>query len=178
METTMTNLSRVSAAALALAASAAVGAAQADTYYYTDDPVGTYSDTAVPNSNYYYSEPTIVAPAPRVYYAPVYTERSNTTYYHSGETHDGRVGSSPAYRTYYEPRVIYAPPATVYSAPVQTYSYTTPYHYSPPPPYGYVPPGLSINVGTGTYGPLYGGWNTYSNEHVGGYDSYRTTTDR
>ena len=170
------SLSQVSAAALALAASAAVGAAQANegtTYYYTDDTTGSYSaysDTFAPSTNYYYdSNQVIVAPQPRIEYAPVYTERSNTTYYHSGSTHDGYVSSSPAYRTYYEPRVVYTPPATIYTAPAPTYSYSAPtYHYAPSaPPPGYVPPGLSINVGTGTYAPFYGGWNSYSMDNNG-----------
>jgi hypothetical protein len=169
----MTKFSRASAA-LALAASAALaGAAKADegtTYYYTDDTTtGAYSDRFAPSANYYDSNPVVVAPTPQIYYAPVYTERSNTTYYHSGATHDGYVSSSPAYRTYYEPRVVYTPPATVYTAPpVTTYSYSQPsYQYAPPPPYGYTPPGLSITTPTGTYAPFYGGWNSYSMESNG-----------
>lgn len=162
----MSKFFRVSAAAALAASAALAGAAKANegtTYYYSgDDGYQTYTDTDTPSGTYHYSVPAVVAPAPQVYYAPIYTERSNTTYYHSGSTHEGYVGSSPAYRTYYERRVVYPPATTYYSAPA-----ATPYYYSPPPPRGYVPPGLSISTPTGTYAPFYGGWNSYSMENNG-----------
>jgi hypothetical protein len=142
----MTKLSRVSAAALALAAGTALaGGAKAETVYYYSDDTPTLSD------------PVIVQPAPRVHYyeaprvvvreAPRYVVRSNTTYYYGYSNHDHYSMSSPGY-------------------------------VSTPTPYYYAPPGLSFTTPTGTYAPLYGGWNAYSNENVGGYDGYRTTTDR
>lgn len=145
----MTQHSRLSAAALALAAStAAAGAASAETVYYYDDSAPTTYSYSP--RVYYYSEPVIVAPAPRVYY------------YHEA------------------PRYVVRSNTTYYYAPSNHdhYSLSSPGYVSTPAPYGYVPPGLSINVGTGTYAPLYGGWNSYSNENAGGYDGYRTTTDR
>jgi hypothetical protein len=143
----MTKLSAALAAALVLAGGLA-GAAKADTvmYYYGDDaPSLSYT----PRTYYYYSDPVIVTPAPRTYYytAPIYTYRSNTTYYYAPSNHDHYSLSSRGY-------------------------VTTPMSYN------YVPPGLSFTSPLGTYAPLGGGWNSYSNENVGGYDGYRTTTDR
>jgi hypothetical protein len=98
---------------------------------------------------YYYSEPVIVAPAPR-------------TYYYTAPTYTYRSNT-----TYY-----YAP------SNHDHYSLSSPGYVSTPVPYGYAPPGLSVTVPTGIYAPVYGGWNSYSNENVGGYDGYRSTSDR
>lgn len=144
-------LFRALAPALALAAGAALaGTAQAQTaiYYYDyDPPTLTYRYDTAPRV-YYYSAPVIVAPAPRTHY-------------------------------YTAPTVTYRTRTTYYYAPSNHdhYSLSAPGYVTTPAPYGYVPPGLSITVPTGTYAPLYGGWNAYSNENVGGYDGYRTTAD-
>ena len=152
-----------SALAATVAAACLGGAAQANegtTYYYTDDTTVPYSDRVAPSLRSYES-PAIDTPAPQVYYAPVYTQRPNTTYYYSGSNHDGYVHSQPGYTTYYERRVIYP------SAPATTYYYSQPTYVAPPQPYGYVPPGLSISTPTGIYAPFYGGWNSYSPESDG-----------
>jgi hypothetical protein len=131
----MTMMRQFSALATGLALAAGfAGAAKADgeVYYYADPPTLTY-DTA---PRVYYSEPVVVAPAPRIYY---YT--------------------TPGYTTYYQPRVVYAAP------PTTTYYYTEPRYIAPAQPYGYVPPGLSISTPTGTYAPFYGGWSSYSIEN-------------
>jgi hypothetical protein len=160
METSMQIPFRALAPALALAAGAAfAGSAQAQstTYYYDeyDPPTLTYRYDTAPRV--YYSDPVVVAPAPRTYYytAPTVTYRTRTTYYYAPSNHDHYSLSAPGYVTRPAP-----------------YGYVT-----TPAPYGYVPPGLSVTVPTGTYAPLYGGWNAYSNENVGGYDGYRTTAD-
>lgn len=158
------------ALAAGVAAACLGGAAQAnDAIYYYDDGTAAYSDSFAPSVRYYETNPVVLAPAPRVYYAPAYTVRSNTTYYHTGSNHDHYSLSSPGYTTYYAPRV-------VYPAPVRTYYYSRPAYVAPAQPYGYVPPGLSITTPAGTYAPFYGGWNSYnSTENVGGYDAYRDT---
>jgi hypothetical protein len=144
-------MSRALAAGLALVAGAATaGAAKANgvVYYYDDPPSLAYGYTAAPRV-YYYSEPVIVTPAPRTYYE------------------SAPVYTMPAHTTYYfapSNHDHYAPSAGAYAAT--------------PAPYGYVPPGLSLQTPVGTYAPFYGGWNSYSNEEVGGYDRYRTTADR
>lgn len=161
------------ALAAAMAAACFGGAAQAEgtTYYYDGTSTGAYSDTFTAPSGYEQTSPVLVTPAPRVEYVPVYTERSNTTYYNSGSTHNSYVGASPAYRTYYAPRLVY--PAT---PPAAAYYYRQPAYAAPAQPYGYQPPGLSITTPTGTYAPFYGGWNSYnSTENVGGYEAYRDT---
>ncbi len=167
--------------ALAAAAAAACfgGAAQAEgtTYYYDgtsayydSTAAGAYSDSFV--SSYGQTSPELVMPTPRVEYVPVYTERSNTTYYNSGSTHNSYVGSSPAYRTYYAPQLVYP---TAPAAPA--YYYSQPVYAAPPPPQAYYqPPGLSFTTPTGTYAPFYGGWNSYSSPtNAGGYNAYRDT---
>ena len=161
------------ALAAGVAAACLGGAAQANeatTYYYYDDgTAGAYSDSFAPSVRYYQSAPAVVAPAPRVYYAPAYTVRSNTTYYYSGSNHDHYSLSSPGYTTYHAPRI-------VHPAPVRTYYYSQPTYVAPAQPYGYVPPGLSITTPAGTYAPFYGGWNPYnSTENAGGYDAYLHT---
>jgi len=118
------------------------------------DSVTYYYDDDAPSltytpRTYYYSEPVIVAPAPR-------------TYYYTAPTYTYRSNT-----TYY-----YAP------SNHDHYSQSSPGYVTTPMPYGYVPPGLSVTSPLGTYAPLGGGWNSYSNENVGGYDGYRTTTDR
>ncbi len=146
----MAKISLALAAALTLAAGAAFGgAAKADStryYYYDDSPTLTYSHTP---RVYYYNDPVIVTPAPRIYY---YTE--------------------PRYM-YAEPRYMVRSNTTYYYAPSNHdhYSLSSPAYVSTPAPYGYVPPGLSITVPTGTYAPFYGGWNSYSTD--GGYSGYR-----
>ena len=157
----MNTISRALAAALALAAGSACAAkAEGETYYFSDPPTLTYGYETAPRT-YYYSDPVVVAPAPQIYYAPVYTRRSNTTYYYSGSNHDSYVRSSPGHTTYYQPRILNpAPPAT-------TYYYSQPTYVAPAQPYGYVPPGLSITTPAGTYAPFYGGWSSYSIESDG-----------
>jgi hypothetical protein len=160
------------ALAAAVAAASIGGAAHAEgtTHYYDGTSTGAYSDTYIPNTSYYDQRtPLMVAPAPRIHYVPVHTQRSNTTYYHTGSNHDHTALSSPCYTTHYEPRIVYAAP------PATTYYYRQPAYVAPAQPYGYVPPGLSITTPTGTYAPLYGGWNSYSTENAGGYNAYRHT---
>ena len=116
----------------------------------TSDPLrGPIPQPGRPLPRVYYSDPVVVAPAPRTYY-------------------------------YTAPTVTYRTRTTYYYAPSNHdhYSLSAPSYVTTPAPYGYVPPGLSITVPTGTYAPLYGGWNAYSSETVGGYDGYRTTADR
>jgi hypothetical protein len=119
-----------------------------------------FAGTAKAETVYYYDDAPSLTYAPRVY------------------TYSDPVIVAPAPRTYY-----YTAPTYYGPPPSYTYRSTTSYYYASPPgyvstPYGYVPPGLSITVPAGTYAPLYGGWNSYSNENIGGYDGYRTTTDR
>lgn len=160
----MSKYSQALVAAFALAAGAALaGAAKADSVIYYNSGDGYSTAPQV----YTYSDPVIVAPAPQVYYAPIYTQRQNTTYYYGGSNHEGYVQSSPGYTTYYERRVVYpAPPATTYYYSQPTYSQPT-YVAPPQQPYGYVPPGLSITTPSGTYAPFYGGWSSYSIESDG-----------
>ncbi len=162
----------------AIAAACVGGAAHAEgtIYYYDGTVTRAYNETFVPGAGVEYNT-EIVTPAPRVYYAPVYTRSTNTTYYYSGWNHDSYVGASPGYMTVYEPRVVYPAPRVVYSAPPAdpSYYYSAPAYARSPEPYGYVPPGLSITTPVGTYAPLYGGWSPYSTETVGGYDGYRNT---
>lgn len=106
---------------------------------------------------YYYDDPPSLTysytTAPRTYYYsdPVIVTPAPRVYYYSAP-----VYTAPAPTTYY-----YAPPTRTYVAT--------------PAPYGYVPPGLSLQTPIGTYAPLYGGWNSYSDDSVGGYNGYRYT---
>jgi hypothetical protein len=162
----------LAAAVAATCLGGAAAQAEGTTYYYEDGTAtGAYSDTFIPGTGYYYqSQPTFVAPAPQIYYAPAYTVRSNTTYYYNGSNHDHYSLSSPAHTTYYAPRVVYPP------RPATRYYYTQPAYVAPAQPYGYVPPGLSITTPAGTYAPFYGGWNSYSSPaNAGGYNAYRDT---
>jgi hypothetical protein len=165
------------ALAAAVAAACFGGAAQAEGTSYYDDGTSAYDDstaTGAYSDSFVSSDgqtgPALAMPTPRVEYVPVYTERSNTTYYNSGSTHNSYVGASPAYRTYYAPRLVYpAPP------PAPAYYDSQPAYAAPPQAYDQ-PPGLSFTTPAGTYAPFYGGWNSYnSTENVGGYDAYRDT---
>lgn len=148
--------------ALAAGAAAAClgGTAQAEggINQYDGTVTGAYSDSFVLGAVYdYQPDPVVVAPVPRVYYAPVYTQRLNTSYYYGASNHDPNSLSSPGYTTVYEPRLVYS-----YAPPAATYYDSRPAYAAPSQPYGYVPPGLSITTPAGTYAPFYGGWSSYS----------------
>jgi hypothetical protein len=137
----------------ALAATLALAGGMALAGAAKADSVTYYYDDA-PTLSYaprthYYSDPVIVTPVPRVY-------------------------------SYTGPTYTYRSSTTYYYAPSHHdhYSLSSPGYVTTPMPYNYVPPGLSFTSPLGTYAPLGGGWNSYSNENVGGYDGYRTTTDR
>ena len=119
------------------------------------------------------------------------TAKAETVYYYDDTP---SLTYSPRVYTYGDPvivapRTYYTAPSYYVAPPSYSYRSNTSYYYASPPgyvsapygyvttPYGYVPPGLSVTIPTGTYAPLYGGWNSYSNENIGGYDGYRTTTD-